>query len=54
MVKDLSDEMLGTLPDVLASYQAAAEVAEPDIAADIRLVADGTALLTPVGGVRAR
>jgi len=36
-----------SLPDVLGAYRAAAELAEPEIAADIRLVADGTALLTP-------
>ena len=37
-----------SLSDVLDAYESAARLAEPQIADDIRVVADGTAVLTPV------
>jgi hypothetical protein len=44
---EIAGILVASLPDVLAAYAAGADLAEPEIAADIRIVADGTAFLTP-------
>lgn len=43
----LAERIDELLPDLLAAYERAAAVAPPDIAVEIRAVADGTAVLTP-------
>jgi hypothetical protein len=43
----LAERIEDLLPDLLAAYERAAAVAPPDIATEIRAVADGTAVLTP-------
>lgn len=43
----LAERINDLLPDLLAAYERAAAVAPPDIATEIRAVADGTAVITP-------
>lgn len=45
--EQLADELDELLPDVLDAYARAEEVADPEIASDIALVAEGTEALTP-------
>ncbi len=43
----VADELEGSLPELLDSYARAEAVADPDIATDIAVLAEGTAALTP-------
>ena len=45
---DVADELADGLPGLLDAYEGAAAAAPPEIAADLRLVADGTSVLTPM------
>ncbi len=44
---DVADTLDGLLPQVLATYERAAELAPPDVGDDLLAVGEGTALLTP-------
>jgi len=45
--REAADLMELSLPDLLAAYESAAQVAPAEVATDLRAVAAGTALLTP-------
>jgi hypothetical protein len=46
-LQEAADLMDRSLPGLLSAYESAAQLAPADVAADLRAVADGTALLTP-------